>query len=89
MTAAPMTLAELLAASRAFACREAIVATLARLLPAVEVKSLPGRIGMDGFFAHDRQRGVDPRQPLGERQFRLPVSYRDEIVGRLFLDLIG
>ncbi|MCF4125042.1 hypothetical protein [Methylobacterium sp. SyP6R] len=54
MTAAtPMGLPELLAASRAFACRDAIVATLARLLPAVEVKSLPGRISIDDLDNKD------------------------------------
>ncbi len=52
-TVTPMTLAELLAVSRAFGTREAIVTTLARLLPAVEVKSLPGRISIDDLDDKD------------------------------------
>lgn len=41
------TLPELLSASRAFALREAVVETVGNAFPAVEVKSLPGRISID------------------------------------------
>lgn len=42
-----MTIPELLDASRVFALRQAVVATLAPLFPGCEVKSHPGRLDMD------------------------------------------
>lgn len=47
------TLADLLATSRAFTLREAVVATLQAAFPQVEVKSLPGRISIDDLDSKD------------------------------------
>jgi hypothetical protein len=73
MTAAPMTLSQLLAASRVFDLREAAVATLKPLFPDCEVRAHLGRLDMadvetgETYSAPSMHIGVT-RQPSPEHR---------------------